>query len=177
MGSSDSNIKSREILELEENEYCDFAVANDGSPAIKKEGVEGFFVPSRNPPRDYGLIVKLPNTRYPGHSLIVCAGLGEWGTSGAAFYLSQNWRRLSREHPNRAFGIVVEVIPGSDESAREISEPPPQVGVATEVAETTTWEQVDQVWSSGSRSRQLTEWSNLIINNASDDKHDQPPSP
>jgi len=159
MGSSDSNIKSREILELEENEYCDFVFTDDGTRAIKKQGAEGLFVMSPNTPRDYGLIVRLPNNSYPGHSLIVCAGLGEWGTSGAAFYLSQNWRRLSKEYSNRAFGIVVEVIPGSDESAREVSEPPPQVGTVTEGAGTIAW---DEVWSTGSV--QIAKWSNLTDN-------------
>jgi len=29
---------------------------------------------------------------FPNHSWIVCAGLGEWGTSGTAWYLAHRWR-------------------------------------------------------------------------------------
>jgi hypothetical protein len=47
----------------------------------------------------------------------VCAGLGEYGTSGACWYLANRWEELQGANE---FGIVVEVELGSDESARKI---------------------------------------------------------
>lgn len=59
-------------------------------------------------------MLKLPNDQFPEHSLFVCAGLGEWGTSGAGWYPARNKRRLP---DTTAFCAVVEVKIG-DESAR-----------------------------------------------------------
>ena len=69
--------------------------------------------------KDYGVIMRLPNMRFPGHLFLTCAGLGEWGTSGAAWYLARQWRNLQREF-NGPFAVVVEVEIGSDESARRV---------------------------------------------------------
>jgi hypothetical protein len=66
--------------------------------------------------RDYGIVLKIPNLRFPGQFFFVCAGLGEWGTSGASWYLATKWRDLQSEFGD-AFGVVVEVEIGSDESA------------------------------------------------------------
>jgi len=65
------------------------------------------------------MVLKVTNQRFPGCFFFVCAGLGEWGTSGAAWYLATKWRDLQKEFGN-AFGIVVEVELRSDESARRV---------------------------------------------------------
>jgi hypothetical protein len=69
--------------------------------------------------KDYGLVLKIPNLRFPNHFFFVCAGLGEWGTSGASWYLASKWKQLHKEFGD-AFGVVVEVEIGSDESARRV---------------------------------------------------------
>lgn len=69
--------------------------------------------------KDYGIVLKSPNRRFIGKFFFVCAGLGEWGTSGASWYLATKWRDLQSEFGD-AFGVVVEVGIGSDESARRI---------------------------------------------------------
>lgn len=69
---------------------------------------------------DKAIILKLVNPYFSGYSLIVCAGLGEWGGSGSAWFLSTHRRMLSRRFGKEPFLIVVSVTPGSDESAREI---------------------------------------------------------
>jgi hypothetical protein len=66
--------------------------------------------------RDHGVILKIANTRFPGQYLFACAGLGEWGTSGAAWYLATHWKEL--DSLGNEFGCVVEVEIGSDQSAR-----------------------------------------------------------
>lgn len=71
--------------------------------------------------KDYGIILKLLNQRFPEQNFFVCAGLGEWGTSGAAWYLATHWRSL--DALGGEFGCVVEVEIGSDQSARVIYDP------------------------------------------------------
>lgn len=71
--------------------------------------------------KDYGVILKLVNQRFPDYIVFVCAGIGEWGTSGAAWYLATHWRRL--EEFGEEFGLVVEVEIGSDQSAQVIYSP------------------------------------------------------
>ena len=68
--------------------------------------------------RDYGIILKTVNQRFPGQYLFTCAGLGEWGTSGSAWYLATHWKDLSAL--GNEFGCVVEVEIGSDQSARVV---------------------------------------------------------
>jgi len=72
---------------------------------------------ARNPGKDYGIVLKVKNSRFPGHFFFVCAGLGGWGTSGATWYLAKHWRELYREFGTDEFGIVLEVNCGSDTSA------------------------------------------------------------
>lgn len=66
---------------------------------------------------DYGIILKIRNSRFPKRYFFVCAGIGGWGTSGAAWYLSKQWKKLYYEFKAREFGIVIEVNQGGDTSA------------------------------------------------------------
>lgn len=70
--------------------------------------------------KDYGIILKIKNTRFKNHHFMVCAGLGSWGTSGAAWYLANYWKDLYKEFKSNEFGIIVEVSVGNDTSARRI---------------------------------------------------------
>ena len=116
-GSPSSNLVSDLILREPRNRYVNFGQTN-GMPCInnlvtQKQHV-GFQGPS---PKDIGLILKIQNERFPNQNLFVCAGLGESGTSGAAWYLARHWRKFRNQAD---FGIVLEVEIGSDESARII---------------------------------------------------------
>lgn len=116
LGSPSSNVMSDLIMREPNNTFAQFSgggLAVGGSDAAgERRLIEGFKPPVL---KDYGVILKLPNDRFPEHSFFVCAGLGECGTSGAAWYLARNWRRLP---DTAAFCAVVEVEIGSDESAR-----------------------------------------------------------
>lgn len=118
-GSPSSNEITDLILREINNDFLEFG--QEGNTSFihdKRTGrkFEGFQEPVR---KDYGMVLKIPNLRFPGHFFFVCAGLGEWGTSGAAWFLSSKWRNLHSEFCN-AFGVVVEVAIGSDESARRV---------------------------------------------------------
>lgn len=119
LGSSSSNDITDLILHEANNTFLEFG-QEDGTFLIRDKKTnnkfKGFQPPMNN---DIGIVLKIPNQRFPGHFLFVCAGLGEWGTSGASWYLATKWRELQKEFGD-SFGIVVEVEQGSDQSARRI---------------------------------------------------------
>lgn len=120
LGSSSSNEITDLVLQESNNEFLEFGQEGPATYFIrdKKSGTrfEGFKAPVK---KDYGMILKLPNLRFAGQYFFVCAGLGEWGTSGASWYLATKWRELQQKFGD-AFGIVVEVKLGADESARRV---------------------------------------------------------
>ncbi|MDD5693244.1 MAG: hypothetical protein PHU86_02135 [Patescibacteria group bacterium] len=66
---------------------------------------------------DLGVLMRIRNPWHKKFYLFVCAGLGEWGTSGSAYYLFQNWKQLYKENKNKDFCYLIRVRPDSDESA------------------------------------------------------------
>lgn len=117
LGSPSSNEISDLALREPNNTFLRFSQDSQGAfifDIATNTKFRGFQEPVR---RDYGIIVKLKNERFPGHYFFVCAGLGEYGTSGASWYLANKWNELKNKDQ---FGIIVEVEPGSDESTRKI---------------------------------------------------------
>ena len=80
---------------------------------------------------DYGFILRITPPEFPWHSWIVCAGLGEWGSSGSAWFLAHKWKILIKKvHPIvywcgflgiPDFLAIMKVVPGQDQSARIVS--------------------------------------------------------
>lgn len=118
-GSPSSNEITDLIMREPDNNFLEFGqVAQTAYIKDKTTGktFKGFEEPIR---KDLGIILKIPNQRFPGHFFFVCAGLGEWGTSGASWYLATKWRELQKKFGD-SFGIVVEVELGADQSARRV---------------------------------------------------------
>jgi hypothetical protein len=69
---------------------------------------------------DYGMILKIHPTSARERNWICCGGYGEWGTSGAAWYLARRWRDICKKFGNRPFIVFVQVEDGRDESADDI---------------------------------------------------------
>jgi hypothetical protein len=119
LGSSATNELTRLILAEPNNTFFDFGHDECASFIYDKTSGKryvGFCEPLR---KDLGIILKLPSLRFPGSMFFVCAGLGDWGTSGAAWYLASHWNKLRAEKPE-SFGLLVEVNIGSDQSARAV---------------------------------------------------------
>jgi hypothetical protein len=118
LGSSSSNEVTDLILREPNNKYFIFGQDSKGETYIEdintKKQFRGFQQPIK---KDIGLVLKIENTRFKGHYFFICAGLGEWGTSGASWYLSNKWQKLKNLSE---FGIIVEVEIGSDSSAKNI---------------------------------------------------------
>jgi len=116
-GSSDSNIKTYDIENLPENNLYSFGFGSNGYCEFDITGEKY----SINQDGDAGIIVRINNPHHPEHKLFICAGIGEWGTSGASYFLFKNWKKLYKRYgKNRNFVIVLRVPIGQDESAREI---------------------------------------------------------
>lgn len=118
-----SNLKTRDALTNSANTAIDtdfssrFEDRATKLPAFQRES--GF---------DYGLILKLHPTQFPARAWFSCAGVNEWGTSGAAWLLANKWesallrRRLEdgSELGDRCFAAWVKVRPGQDESTEVV---------------------------------------------------------
>ncbi len=115
-GSSDSNIKTYDIERLPEQSFYTFDFGPNGFRRFNI-GSRSF---SSTRSQDYGVLLRIRNPRHPEHYLLVCAGLGEWGTSGSAYFLFDHWKELYKKHKQRDFCKIIEVDVGSDESAREV---------------------------------------------------------
>jgi hypothetical protein len=87
-----------------------FLRVSDRSPLVRLD-----------PGHDYGMILKLHPTQFPQQTWIACAGLGERGTSGAAWYIANKWEEIRKYSGRRPFAAFVRVEPdvhtGRDQSA------------------------------------------------------------
>ncbi len=127
LGSSLSNEITDLIMREPNNAFFEFV--HDAETTYIKDkrtgrAFRGFEEPVK---KDVGIVLKIENLRFPGHFFFVCAGLGEWGTSGASWYLANKWRDLDREFKG-GFGLVIEVAWGCDQSAHRIFPLPPEKG-------------------------------------------------
>jgi len=69
---------------------------------------------------DYGLIMKCHPSQFPKRIWLVCAGFGEWGSSGAAWFLAYKWDQIYRRYGSKEFAVIVKVKEDQDESAEPV---------------------------------------------------------
>lgn len=109
-----SNRKTLDIFKNSSNDLAEF------------DARKGFFVWKKSrqllcTPRndhDYGIVLKIHPVQFPGRTWIACAGLGETGTSGSAWFLARKWKELEARIKGPAqFVALIEVEPDKDESA------------------------------------------------------------
>ncbi len=113
-GGRGSNHKSRDALNNDSNIFLDF----DYPSFVTRQGRRPVFELQEG--FDYGLILKIPPSQFPERTWIVCAGLGEWGTSGAAWYLAYKWQEIYKYVKSGHFAIVVRARFNQDESAEPV---------------------------------------------------------
>lgn len=121
LGSPTSNDISGFIMRESENQFITFGQAGSQTfiEAIPdKKRYFGFQPPT---PKDYAVLMRTRNDRFPEHFLFVCAGLGEWGTSGSSWFLATHWENLYREFKRNDFALILEVDIGSDTSTKRIA--------------------------------------------------------
>ena len=116
-GSSDSNIKTFDIEQFPQNNLYSFDFDKNGIRCFTVNGQQ-FSIGTR---KDKGILARFINPHHDEHFIFVCAGLGEWGTSGSAYFLFDRWQELSKRFKkNKNFCLIIEVDTQSDESAKEV---------------------------------------------------------
>jgi len=117
-GSSDSNAKTKEIEKLKENDFYNWTFNSEGHRCIRVGNKEYNINPQEH--KDYGILLRIKNPKKEGCYLFLCAGMGEWGSSGSAYYLFSNWETIFKNHKEKEFIKIIEVEAASDESAVEV---------------------------------------------------------
>jgi len=100
-----------------QNEYFEFNLSGPGSIVNKNNRQRVYTI---NGTHDYALIIKIKHRLFPNRTQICVAGLGEWGTSGGAWFLANKWKELRNKVFDNNFGAVIKVRSGTDESAELI---------------------------------------------------------
>lgn len=152
LGGPFSNYKTEEILDAPENIFVRM-ISMFGTTAFEHRNQpihmnkDDFQISGKpidvKPDHDYGLILRITPREHPNNAWLVCAGIGEWGTSGATRYLAKECKALIRKlglwqyktgmFPIPDFAVIVEVRIGQDESARIIKVFTKRDGRAVEV--------------------------------------------
>jgi hypothetical protein len=65
---------------------------------------------------DYAFIIKTHPKSNPERTWLCCAGVGEWGTSGAAWYLARKWKDVHKWAKKNPFAIITKTTIKSDET-------------------------------------------------------------
>lgn len=117
LGGPGSNIKTLEAISHPDNKLVTF---NHKNMSLVTHGQILCTGPTAT--HDYGLILKVSPSEHASRSRvwIVCAGFGEWGTSGAAWYLAQNWYNIAERYGTKPFALIVQVAFANDDSAKEV---------------------------------------------------------
>lgn len=107
------------------NFYCSYLLNEDNNPFFHTDGKSITNIQNKNEFKvdskyDYGLIIKYIPKNFSKKIWIIIAGIGETGTSGAAWYLSMYWKKIYKEFKTNEFGLVIKVKHGIDESAEII---------------------------------------------------------
>lgn len=109
-----SNYKTRDVIGNDGNQLLSF----DNQKFSSKKSGRVVLCPETG--FDYGLILKIHPSQFSSRVWFVCAGIGEWGTSGAAYYLAHKWKDINHYSKQKPFAIIVRVKPNQDESAEPI---------------------------------------------------------
>jgi hypothetical protein len=109
-----NNLKTIDLIENSRNNFAHFDIQK-GAFLSKKSGRQIFTVP---PGYEHGIILRIHPSQFPDRTWICCAGHGEWGTSGCAWFLSRKWNALTEQlSSDEQFMALIKVRQTQDESA------------------------------------------------------------
>jgi len=112
-----TNYKTVDLLEDESNNFLDF---NENGLIISKDPIKRPLNISYSDGYDYSFIIKIHPKNNPGRTWMCCAGIGEWGTSGAAWYLANRWKQFYKFVKKKEFAYITKTRIGSDTSTHPI---------------------------------------------------------
>lgn len=105
-----NNYKSLDVFENRSNIFLQF-----GRSGIQSKA-SGEYIANIEGKMDYGLIIKIHPENNPNRTWLCVAGIGEWGTSGASWWLSRHWQKIYKRAKNKSFACITKTIYGSDDS-------------------------------------------------------------
>lgn len=105
-----TNLKTCDLLKDNSNNFLDFNKRSIVHPSSKLPVIE--FTGDV----DYGFIIKIKPHSNPKRTWICCAGFGEWGSSGAAWFLARKWKDIRKWTKDKPFAIITKTDVNSDES-------------------------------------------------------------
>ncbi|MDG5816454.1 hypothetical protein QA601_15260 [Chitinispirillales bacterium ANBcel5] len=108
-----TNFKSTDVIES--NEFLKFDVDSNTIISVKT-GHSVLHNELDSKYKDFGVIIKTNPESNLKRTWICCAGLSEWGTSGAAWWLANNWKQIRKKAKKGPFAVVTCTRKGSDES-------------------------------------------------------------
>lgn len=112
-----TNPKTQDLVQNGSNKFLDYR----GGQILAKNSGEVLVRDSHEPGYDYAYIIKIHPMSNPKRTWICCGGIGEWGTSGAAWYLANRWKEIWKWAKNKEFALITKTRIGSDESTEVIN--------------------------------------------------------
>lgn len=110
-------VSNRKTIDVFRNEANNLVNIAPGPGFMVSRSTGESLIPDRREYLDYGVILKIHPVQFPERTWIACAGMGEFGTSGAAWFLARKWEELERRAKGaKLFFALVAVEPGKDES-------------------------------------------------------------
>ena len=105
-----NNYKSLDVFENKSNVFVQF-----GRSGIEAKTLNRCIVNIIGT-MDFGLILKIHPSHNPKRTWICVAGIGEWGTSGASWWLSRHWQAVQKVAKDKPFACITRTTYGSDDS-------------------------------------------------------------
>ena len=109
-----SNLKTVDLFSNDANNLAEYDLATKFFVRKKDKTL----LCSPQPGYDYGMIIKIHPEQFQNRTWIACAGIGEWGTSGSAWFLANRWKKIEAKIGSKHFACVIRVEPQKDESAK-----------------------------------------------------------
>lgn len=114
-----NNFKTLDVLDSEENTFFKFTESENQLSISDAQTGKIYRIEGKH---DYGFIIKVIPKSFPDRVWIAVAGLGEWGTSGAAWFLANKWQSIKKIAGSKEFGVIIRTEAGKDESAKVIDQ-------------------------------------------------------
>lgn len=124
-GTPDMNFKSFDVEAWSGSSLCQFLFTPDGQRAFMLAGQIHSMENRGRVTYDKAIVLRLTNREESNRPHVVCAGLTEWGSLGAVYYLANNWKDLHKRFDSfgqrRDFCVLLEIECGQFERSRELA--------------------------------------------------------
>lgn len=103
-----TNRVTKMLLKNYRNKF-EFFFSDNGNAIIKKYPDNHYQYVEITEDHDYGIITKISNLNHDGKIIFVIAGINDMGTTGAAYYLYDNYEKLVKQFDDGDFSIIIQV--------------------------------------------------------------------